>query len=243
MLRKEIRDALKRFVESLVALLIIPFLYIGDKLLTKAGLDYASLIQTGFFITLVIYAVYAGATVFQSERKDRAFEYLFSLPLTRRKIILAKVLPRLGLLLFLGGVATIAIGRGLQAESGIALLVLFFSALFLSIGVFSIVINLFGVGLMYIIFFQAGLVFASLLLKFGVNFTGRHGPLITQLVSAAVLLGPFGIAFWLTFKKMDVRPVKLQLKTYYSIVLPTLFVLVSLIVLFSRRIMPGLQGR
>ena len=239
MLRKEIRDALKRFIESLVALLIIPFIYIGDKLVRKIGLDYASLIQTGFFITLVIYAVYAGATIFQSERKDRAFEYLFSLPLTRRKIILAKVLPRLGLLLFLGGVATIVIGRGLQKEAWIALLVLFFSSLFLSIGVFSIVISLFGVGLMYLIFFQGEIVCASLLLKLGVNFTGRHGPLVAQLVSAAVLLVPFGIAFWLTFKKMDVRPIKLQMKTYYSIVLPTLVVLVSVIVFLSKRLMAG----
>lgn len=239
MLRKEGRDALKRFIESLVALLIIPFIYIGDKLVTKAGLDYASLIQTGFFITLVIYAVYAGATVFQSERKDRAFEYLFSLPLTRRKIILAKVLPRLGLLLFLGGVATIVIGRGLQVEAGIAFLVLFFSSLFLSIGVFSIVINLFGVGLMYIIFFQGGLVFASLLPKLGVNFTGRHGPLSAQLVSGAMLLVPFGIAFWLTFKKMDVRPLKLQMRTYYFVILPTLFVLVAFIVYFSKILLSG----
>jgi ABC-type Na+ efflux pump permease subunit len=244
MLRKEIRDALKRFIESLVALFVIPFVYIGDKLVTKIGLDYASLIQTGFFITLVISAVYAGATVFRAERKDRAFEYLFSLPMTRRKIILAKVLPRLGLLLFLGGVASIVIGRGLQGEAGIALLVLFFSSLFLSIGVFSIVISLFGVGLMYIIFFQGGLVFASLLLKLGVNFTSHRGPLIAQLVSAIVLLVPFGIAFWLTFKRMDVRPLKLQMRTYYSIILPTLVVLISLIVLLSRKLMPaGLQDR
>ena len=234
MLRKEIRDALKRFVESLVVLVIIPFVYIGDKLVTKMGLDYASLIQTGFFITLVIYAFYSGATVFQSERKDRAFEYLFSLPLTRRKIILAKVLPRLGLLLFLGGVATIVIGRGLQEEAGIAFLVLFFSSLFLSIGVFSTVINLFGVGLMYLIFFQGGHVFGYLLLKLGGNFAGHLGPLVAQFFSAAVLLVPFGMAFWLTFKKMDARPLKLQMRTYYSITLPALLVLVSLITLFFR---------
>jgi ABC-type transport system involved in multi-copper enzyme maturation permease subunit len=244
MLRKEARDALKRFIESLVALLIIPFMYVGDKLVTKAGLDYASLIHTGFVITLLIYAVYAGATVFQSERKDRAFEYLFSLPLTRRKIILAKVLPRLGLLLLLGGAATIVVGRGLPAELGITLLLLFFSSLFLSIGVFSFVINLFGVGLMYLIYFQGVLVLALLLPKLGIDLTGRHSSLIVQLVSAAVLLVPFGIAFWLTFKKMDVRPPKLQMRTYYSIILPTLFVLVSLIVLLSRRLVPaGLQGR
>jgi len=240
MLRKEISDALKRFAESLMVLFIIPFVYIGDKLVAKTGLDYASLINMGFVITLVIYAVYAGTTVFQCERKDRAFEYLFSLPLTRRKIILAKILPRLGLLLILGGGATMVIGRGFPAEAGITVLALFFSSLFLSIAVLSIVINLFGVLFMFIIFFQVRLVFGHLLFKLGGNFASHLGWLVTQFIPAAVLLVPFGIAFWLTFKKMDVRPLKLQMRTYYSITLPALFVLVSLIVLFFRSSNAGL---
>jgi len=240
MLRKEISDSFKRFAESLMVLVIIPFVYIGDKLVTKTGLDYASLINMGFVITLVIYAVYAGATVFQGERKDRAFEYLFSLPLTRRKIILAKILPRLGLLLILGGGGTMVIGRGFRAEAGITVLVLFFSSLFLSLGVSSIIISLFGVLFMYIIFFLGGHVFGYLLSKLGGNFASHLGPLAAQFVSAAVLLVPFGIAFWLTVKKMDVRPLKLQMRTYYSITLPALFVLVSLIVLFFRSSTAGL---
>jgi ABC-type Na+ efflux pump permease subunit len=243
MLRKEAGDALKRFAESLVVLVTIPFMYIGDKLVIKAGLDYASLIQTGFIVTLIIYAVYAGATIFQSERKDRAFEYLFSLPLTRRKIILAKVLPRLGLLLILGGVATVVAGRGLLVEAGITVFVLFLSSLFLSISVFSIVINLFGVGLMLLIFYQGAHVITYLLLKLGINFASRFSPWAAQLVSAAVLLAPFGIAFWLTFKKMDVRPLKFQMRTYYFITLPDLFVLVSLNVWLFKSSMAGLSGR
>jgi ABC-type Na+ efflux pump permease subunit len=242
MLKKEVGDALKRLVESMVVLVIIPFMYIGDKLVIKAGLDYASVIDTGFVITLVIYAVYAGATIFQSERKDRAFEYLFSLPLTRRKIILAKVLPRLGLLLVLGGAAAIVVGRGLLAEAWITVLVLFFSSLFLSIGVFSIVINLFGVMLLFIIFYQGGHVFPYLLWKLGLSFPSHSGPLVAQLVPAAVLLVPFGTAFWLTFKKIDVRPLKLQMRTYYSITLPALVVLVSLIAVFYRNSMAWILG-
>ena len=239
MLRKEIRDALKRFVESLVVLAVIPFMYLWDKLLMKKGLDYASLIDTGFVITLLFYAVYAGATVFQAERKDRAFEYLFSLPLTRRKIILAKILPRLGLLLVLVGAATLAVGGGLPAKIAVTVIVLFFSSLFLSLGVSSIVINLFGVMLMYLIFFQGGHVFGYLLLKLGGIFASHLGWSVTQIISAAVLLVPFGLAFWLTFRKMDARPFKLQMKTYYAITLPTLFVLVLLIALFSKSSLAG----
>jgi ABC-type transport system involved in multi-copper enzyme maturation permease subunit len=231
MLRKEIRDALKRFVESLVALILIPFVYAWDKLITKAGLDYKSLLQTGFVVTLLIFSVYAGATVFQSERKDRAFEYLFSLPLSRTEIILAKVLPRLGFLVFLGGAATLVVGRELLQEAGIIFLLLFFSSIFLSIGVFSVILNLFGVGLIYLIYFQGQLIVSSFLLKLGLS---SHGLWVASVISAAVLLIPFGIAFWLTFKNMDARPVKLQLRTYYAIVLPTLIILVSLIVAYSR---------
>jgi len=243
MLRKEIRDALNRFVESLVVLAVIPFIYIGDKLAFKVGLDYASLIDTGFVLTLVIYSIYAGATIFQPERKDRAFEYLFSLPLTRRKIILAKILPRFGLLLILGLAATMIVGRSLLANAGITVLVLFFSSLFLSIGVFSIAINLFGVILMYLIFFQGGHTLVYLFSRLGGSFAGQFGPLVPQLVSAVVLLVPFGTAFWLTFKKMDARPLKLQMRTYYSITLPVLFVLVSLITLFFRSSQAWLLSR
>lgn len=238
MLRKEIGDALRKLVESLVFLVIIPFMYIVDKLVWKWGLDYRSLIDTGFVITLLIYAVYAGGTVFQSERKDRAFEYLFSLPLTRRKIILAKILPRLGILTLLGAAATIVVGRGLLVEAGITVLVLFFSSLFLSIAVFSIAINIFGVGLIYLMFFQGGRVVGRFLFKIGGSSYLKW--LVTQSVPAAVLLIPLGIAFWLTFKKMDARPLKLQMKTYYSITLPALFVLALLIALFSRSSMAGL---
>ena len=225
-------------MESLVFLVIIPFMYIVDKLVWKWGLDYRSLIDTGFVITLLIYAVYAGGTVFQSERKDRAFEYLFSLPLTRRKIILAKILPRLGILTLLGAAATIVVGRGLLVEAGITVLVLFFSSLFLSIAVFSIAINIFGVGLIYLMFFQGGRVVGRFLFKIGGSSYLKW--LVTQSVPAAVLLIPLGIAFWLTFKKMDARPLKLQMKTYYSITLPALFVLALLIALFSRSSMAGL---
>jgi len=240
MLRKEIRDGLKGFIESLVGLFIIFFVYIGEKLFERTGLDSKSLVQTGFVITLVIYAVYAGATVFQAERKDRAFEYLFSFPLARRKILMMKLAPRLGLILVLAGAATIIAGRGLLEKSGITVLVLFFSSLFLSIGVFSIVINLFGVGVRYLVIFEGQLVFAFLLSKLGVNLAGYLGTLVPQLASAIALLVPFGIAFWLTFRRMDVRPIKLQMKTYYFIILPTLVVLTSLIVLLHKRLSSGL---
>lgn len=242
MLKKEIKDALKCFVESLVALVIIPLMYIADKLVTKNGFNFASYRDPGFIFTLVIYAIYAGGTVFHSERKDRAFEYLFSLPMTRRNIILLKILPRLGLLMFLGGATGIVVGRSFLSETGITVLVLFFSSLFLSIGVLSVFINLFGVMLMYLIFSQEGHVFGYLLLKFGVNFASFLGSVAAQFVSAAVLLVPFGIAFWLTFKKMDARPLKLQMRTYYSIILPTIFVLTLLIVFFFRKSMTGFQG-
>jgi ABC-type Na+ efflux pump permease subunit len=238
MLRKEVQDALKRFIESLLTLLIIPFTYLADKLVTKTGLDYPTLIQTAFIFTLVIYAAYAGATFFQSERKDRAFEYLFSLPLTRKKIILVKLVPRLVLLLILGVAGTSIVGPGLLKE-GITFLVLFFSSLFLSIGVFSIVINLFGVLFMYLIFYQGEHAIANLVIKLGGDSAEYSGFFLVQCISAVVLLVPFGIAFWLTFKKMDVRPIKQQMKTYYSIVLPTLVVLVSVIVFLSKRLVAG----
>ena len=58
-----------------------------------------------------------------------------------------------------------------------------------------------------------------------------------QLIAVALLLVPMGTAFWLTFKKMDVKPMKLQMRTYYAIVLPTLIVIITFVsVMFKKYI-------
>jgi hypothetical protein len=49
--------------------------------------------------------------------------------------------------------------------------------------------------------------------------------------------------FWLTFKKLDVKPIRLQMRTYYSILLPSLAGLVAFILLFYKKYMSWIMAR
>ena len=234
MLKKEAWDALKRELECLLLLGAIPLAFIWDKFVVKFGWGFRDIFSGIFITTVIIYAVYAGATIFQSERKDKAFEYLFSLPVSRSKILLMKLVPRMIILILLVIILQLFFEANV-ADIGITFLVLFFVSAFLSIGTYSIVINLIGVMMLYYVFHA--------LLQILMNFSFFHGlesrgswiiPAF-QLLAAALLLVPMGTAFWLTFKKMDVKPMKWQLRTYYAIVLPTIIVLVTIVALLFKK--------
>jgi hypothetical protein len=62
-----------------------------------------------------------------------------------------------------------------------------------------------------------------------------------NIFAAVMLLTPLGIAFWITFKKMDVKPLKLQMKSYYLIVLPTLIVSITFIIMSFKRYLSLLE--
>lgn len=87
MLNKEINDALKRLMECALILLGIPVAFILDNIIFKFGWSLSDTMETTLIITAFAYAFYAGFTVFLSEKKDNAFEYLLSLPLPKVKIL------------------------------------------------------------------------------------------------------------------------------------------------------------
>jgi len=120
---------------------------------------------------------------------------------------------------------------------GIPFFVLFFVSAFLSIEINSIVINLIGMSILYFIFYELW----HILMNFFFLHRLESGELwiapVSQLLATALLLVPLGTAFWLTFKRMDVKPLKLQMRTYYVIVIPTLIVLITFIALMFKKYM------
>ncbi len=242
MLKKECFEAIKKLLESLLILVVIPLAIVWDKLVAHSGWPYADVFQAGCIATLVIYAIYAGATIFQPERKDKAFEYLFSLPLTRSRIVMAKVLPRFVILEMLFLLSVVLIGPGVLA-SGIIFILLFFGAVSLSIAVNSVILNLIGVSFIFGAFQPCCNIMSFLLGKLGVNFPNDLAFICVQICAALILLVPLWLAFWLTFKKLDVRPIRLQMNTYYFILLPSLAGLVAFILLFYRKAMYWIMAR
>ena len=234
MLKKEACDALKRELECLIILGAVPLAFCWDRLVMKFNWGFRDIFSAVFITTVVIYAVYAGATIFQSEKKDRAFEYLFSLPVSRSKILLAKILPRLIILTILVIILALFFKLNLYAF-GVAFLLVFFVSAFFSIGINSIPINLIGVIMLYYVFQFLWQILVNFFFFHGLESRGSWIHPTFQLLAAALLLVPMGTAFWLTFKRMDVKPMKLQMRTYYAIVLPTLAVLIIFVSLMFKK--------
>jgi len=243
MLKKESLEALRRVVESMLVLFAIPLALLWDRFVIKFGWDFSDIFNVVLVATVVAFAVYSGATIFQSEKKDRAFEYLFSLPVSRFEILKIKILPRLMMLLAL--IVILAFFTGLKSsfDNGITFLFLFFISIFLSLTIHSVIIGLLGVMLLYYIYYFIYRILLYFPLRYDLRITGFLGLSLGKLIPALLLLIPFGIAFWLTFKKMDVKPMKLQTKTYYIIILSTLTILITFVVFFSREYLSWMQSR
>jgi len=236
MLKKEAWDALKRELECLLILGAIPLAFLWDRLVMKFQWGFRDIFVGVFITTVILYAIYAGATIFQSEKKDRAFEYLFSLPVSKQKILLMKIGPRLVILIFLVIILVLFFKLDLL-YFGITFPLIFFVSAFLSIGINSIIINLIGVSILYYVFYFLWHILANFFFLHGLGSRGLWIAPTFQLLAAAFLLVPMGTAFWLTFKRMDVKPLKFQMRTYYAIVLPTLVVLIIFVTLMFKKYM------
>ena len=239
MLKKEIIDSLKIFGECLLLLIAIPLAYLFDKLVIHFGWSFSEIFNFVYITIMVVYPVAAGLTLFQSEKKDRAFEYLFSFPLSRLKIITCKILPRLSLLLLLTIVSLFISVFRYPWMNGFNLIVLFLISATLSLSISSLGIGVIGTSLFFFLYYQANKIIYMM-------FTGwdlrQHEPyslaaFLSSVLTAALFLIPFGAALWVTFRKFDVKPLKWQLKTYISIVVPTILAFAAFISIFFTKYM------
>lgn len=216
MLKKEFSDAFKQFMECMLLLVGVPLGVAFDKLIIHFGWKLSDIFHFVFLVTIIIYPVVAGLTVFQSERKDRAFEYLFSLPLSRLEAIRYKIAPRfLFLLLLIIASIFFSIFKNVLIN-GLNLIVVFFISAFMSISITSFVTGVVWVSFIFFVYYQASRVIHLIYigwdrLKYKDFSTVA---LLSDLITAALLLIPIGAAFWMTFKKFDVKPLKSQLKFY-----------------------------
>jgi len=228
-------------MECMLLLLGIPLGVVFDKLIIHYGWKLSEIFNFVFLVTIIAYPLAAGLTIFQSERKDRAFEYLFSLPLSRFETIMYKIAPRFFFLLLLIIASTFFSIFDNIWINGFNLIVVFFISSFLSISVNSFVIGVFGIFFFYSGYYQASRIIHFIFigwdpLKYNPFSTGA---LLSELLTAALLLIPMGIAFWITFKNFDVKPLKWQLKSYLLIVLPTVLVFYTFIILFFNKVTEG----
>ena len=237
MLKKEFRDTAYRFVECMLILLAVPIAYLTDKLLVHFRAPFQDIIEVVGLLVVLGFSVYAGATIFQAEKKDRAFEYLLSLPLTRKKILWNKLLPRLAFILGLILVLFIVQGGSSALSLGITMLVLFSASVFLSLPVDSVIIAFLGVAMLYYLFQLCASMIYRLMISLWRLHILHYNPreeYSSQVIAALIVLAPLGIAFWKTYKNLDLKPMRLQLKPYLVIALPSIVTVLALAVFFFR---------
>jgi ABC-type Na+ efflux pump permease subunit len=234
MLRKELTESIKRFLEGFVIFVGIPIALLVDRTIIKFGWEFKDIFLGLFIVTVFLYSTYSGITIMQAEKKDRALEYLLSMPISRSKIMLMKIFFRLIILLILIIILNFVMdSQSIQLVS-IYLVVLFFASLSLSLVIDSILLGIIGASLILgIISVHFGIIF-FFFSKLGITDPIPHLDSLSMLVSAFLLLVPFFISFWLTFKKLDVKPMKQQIQAYYYIAFPALVIILSNIVLNYR---------
>lgn len=231
MLRKELTDSIKRFLECFVIFVGIPIAFLLDRLIIKSGWEFKSLFLGFFITTVLIYTVYSGLTLLQAEKKDRALEYLLSLPISRVKILAVKIFSRLLIILLLMFILNFVMHFQTFQGGAIYLIILFISSVSLSIAIDSILLGIIGASFMFQVFMFSNKFVLFLFSKIGIEGSSEHLGLLSMVFSALILLVPFFMSFWLTFKKLDLRPIKMQLQPYYYIAFPALVIILSFVIL------------
>jgi hypothetical protein len=235
MLNKEFRDTLKRLGECFFILVGVPLGYFWDRIIVKSGWEFWAIFKGVLTALVFLYAAYAGATIFMAEKRDQAFEYLFSLPLSRTRILASKIFPRLGFLVVLYAGLTVLSKSRFFSSIGLVLAFVFLLAVFLSLAVDSVVIGVLGILLLLGLYYCLPPTLSFIAWKLHVIPSLTSVPYLQpqlELLSAVVLLLPFGAAFWKVYNRLDARPMNLQMKPYYLISLPSFLVVISLIMLF-----------
>lgn len=231
MLRKEFRDALRRLAECLVLLVAVPLGYIWDRAIVHYGWRFGEIWAAVFAVTVFLFAAYAGASLFFSEKKDRALEYLLSLPVSRSKIVLAKIGPRLAILGGLWGALVLFRGWAWEWSLLVLLLFLFFVAASLSISIDSVVIGVMGVVILFVTFSFSSPTLTFIAWKLGLV-ASLSSMWIGWIAAGVLILGPFASAFLLVIRNLQAMPLRLQMRPYYRLALPSFLVVVFLILKF-----------
>jgi ABC-type transport system involved in multi-copper enzyme maturation permease subunit len=231
MLRKEFRDALHRLLECLVLLVAVPLGYFWDRAIVHYGWRFADIVPAVFTATIFLFAVYAGISLFSSEKKDRALEYLLSLPVSRSKIVLAKIIPRLSILVGLWGGFAFLAGQDWNWITLVFLLFLFFVAASLSIAIDSAVIGVIGVLLLFAAFDLSSSTLTFIAWKLSL-ISSIHMVWIGWTAAGVLILGPFAAAFLLVIRNLQAMPLRLQMRPYYRLALPSFLAVIFLILKF-----------
>lgn len=238
MLRKEFREVLKQSLFFVVLSAAIPF-GLGFAI-DNPTISYFELLFTQYQFGMLIFVLFLGNSLFLWDRKQRAGDYLLSLPYSKPRLLGIKVLPRLTAAVLFYLVFLLLYGKGGQAFTPIS--VFSFTYIYFSLFIIALTLSLSmenyimmaGVtllamaaflGMIYLIPTLTSQLFygtdIDLSLEYLLFLKLGFGKLLFNFIVIIVgLLIPFIAAFIFAFKKIGIQPVSRFNKRYFKIFFP-----------------------
>lgn len=235
MIKKEFRDTLRILLESSILLLSIPFILLLT-LIMGGELPVFKMIKLTLSVTIIGFACYSGLSLFQSERKEKGFEYLFTLPMHRLKVFCYKTFPRIVVLAVLVIISRAFFDTGTGYV--IACFYIQFTGIFLSLAFPSLLPGVISIILLGFIFTLAKEFFTFIFYKMRTFSFDPFDLVSPDAVAALLLVIPLAVAFIIVLKNLDLKSHILTVKPYLFIAAPLLLAQVVFIFLYYRDFMP-----
>jgi hypothetical protein len=235
MVKKEFRDTLQILLESSVLLLSVPLICLIS-LIMGFKVNYGQLVKLISITTVFAFAGYSGLGMFLWEMRDKGFEYLLTLPMSRVKLFIYKLLPRMVLLLLFLGIWGLVFNQPLKSY----LLVLLFIQLIavcLSLAFNSYLAALISIILLGFFYSLSSMFITALFLRWQSVSINPFEIISPYVLAALLIVIPLGISFLLTFRNFDLKPYKYAVRPYLFIALPLILMQAVLIFLYFEKVM------
>lgn len=232
---KEFRDTLKVLVQSSLIFLVIPVMMMLDWHVFHTQWELSGIFQPVFLAFLIVFTAYSGVSIFQVEKKERALEYMFSLPLSKKVIMAGKILPRLAVLTPFILLAVLTGVLENPAADILTVLIFFVSGVCISLAVESMVNAVVGVIFINIIIYYGTLITAYLFFRAQMFANEAFAVILAQFLATAAVLVPLITAFVKTVRHFDLKPLKWQARSYLTIALPALAAVILYVLIFLKQ--------
>ncbi len=239
MFNKELKESLGKVLNPLVIFLWLPVVYAFSRFYKPLDMfferiGYGLLFTLTFWFIIMVSSVVMGTSLFESERKNRAFEYLLTFPLSREKILIFKITPRFlviasMVILYLPFYLSQREHLNYALFNPIYVIILNILLFFLSssFSLFEIknsmalfVLSIYGS--LFIIYLKL------LKVEFLKKLTLMHPMESAVILSLSVVVPFLFVSFYITFKNFDLSPLKVHFKKY---ILKTIWIVVFAFVL------------
>jgi len=234
MLKKEFRDTLRILLESSSLLLAVPMIIL-TLFIMGLKVNVVQLTKMISIITVFAFSGYSGLGMFLWEKRDKGFEYLLTLPISRLKLFIYKLLPRFAALIAMLGTWTLVFNMPVK-DYIVVLIFIQLAAACLSLAFNSYFAAIIGIILLGF-FYSLSSRFITLLFHRWQEISIDPFTIISPYVLAALLLGiPLAISFLLALRNFDLKPYKYTVKPYLFIALPLLLIQAAVIFLYYKKI-------